>query len=257
MQQEIEVRQQASALGLPIPELEAVAEDGTWFKERYLSGTPLNRLPDSVAHEAIIGASRALHKLLQDTTQEGRISEYAGRLVARAREYVAANPLLDNDRKQALRETLDCLLRQVKALQTTVGGCMLTSLTHGDFQPANILVDERGPWLIDWEYAARRQVGYDALVFGLKSRFPDDLAARLKAFVTEGPDQLESVGCLSWPGVDWRQGEARQLYGSLFLLEELVLHLEENASPCFTKLGNGLSILQNEIVRWVVPARGA
>jgi hypothetical protein len=45
----------------------------------------------------------------------------------------------------------------------------------------------------------------------------------------------------------WQDSRHRLLYGSLFLLEELALRLEENNNPIFVQLDNGLNILQQEI----------
>jgi len=72
-------------------------------------------------------------------------------------------------------ENVMTLTEHVQHILPTVGGQILTALTHGDFQPGNILVDGDRVWLIDWEYSARRQVGYDALVYALCSRFPSPL----------------------------------------------------------------------------------
>ena len=120
-------------------------------------------------------------------------------------------------------------------------------LAHGDFQPANILVDADRLWLIDWEYSGRRQAAYDVLTFMLESRFTRGLSGRLQRLITQGiPD-----GGL-WPDFScyangWQDSRRRLLYGSLFLLEELALRLEENQNPSFVQLDNGLNILQQEI----------
>ena len=253
MQREIEARQQAEELGLPVPPLEAVAEDGTWFREHYVSGTPVNRLANTAeARQAVANAAQALHCLLKHTMQEELLSEYVERLAVQAQAHIAANHLLSEGQKGSLMHTVDDLVAQVNALQLAVGGGILTALTHGDFQPANILVNRDNVWVIDWEYSARRQAGYDALVFVLDSRFPRDLAARLQTFVARGWEGAVSIGDLAWPGVNWQEADGRRLHGALFLLEELVLHLEENANPRFVRLGEGLAIVQEEINRWVV-----
>lgn len=122
----------------------------------------------------------------------------------------------------------------------------MTALTHGDFQPANILVNREGTWLIDWEYSARRQAGYDALVFVLRSRFPAGLATRWRGMVDES-DSMQPLSLADWPGLNWQDASWRRVHGWLFLLEELALHLEENANPCFHSLGEGLLALQAQI----------
>ena len=103
-------------------------------------------------------------------------------------------------------------------------------------------------WLIDWEYSDRRQVGYDALVFMLRARFPRGLADRLQDFVSRGIGGTGPMDVSTWPGGDWDAVERRRLSAALFLLEELALHLEENANSYFLQIGRGLAILSMEII---------
>jgi len=136
---------------------------------------------------------------------------------------------------------------RIKALLPAGGDRLPTVLAHGDFQPANILVDADRLWLIDWEYSGRRQAAYDALTFMLQSRFTRGLSGRLQRFIAQGiPDDG------LWPDFScyangWQDSRSRLLYGSLFLLEEMALRLEENNNPSFVQLDNGLNILQQEI----------
>ena len=247
MQREIEARGRAEGLGLPVPALEAVAEDGTWFRERCVSGTPVNRLADAaVAQQAVTGAAQALHRLLKATMREESLGEYVERLAEQARAHITANHLLSESQKESLMQTVDDLVTQVNALQPAVEDRILSAVTHGDFQPANILVNQDGVWLIDWEYSARRQAGYDALVYTLRSRFPTGLAARLRQML-DGTGATESLPLANWPGLNWQDASRRRIHGLLFLLEELALHLEENANPRFHHLGGGLVVLQAQI----------
>jgi len=75
-------------------------------------------------------------------------------------------------------------------------------------------------------------------------------------FVSQGQDEAASFGDLAWPQANWQEAAGRLLHGVVFLLEELVLHLEENANPRFLRLGEGLTILQQEIIRWVAAGGG-
>ena len=128
---------------------------------------------------------------------------------------------------------------------------LATEVCHGDFQPGNILQDGECYWLIDWEYSARRQLGYDALVYGLQARFPKGLGRRLTAFARG--DLAERDPLLNrWSGVDWTGSPRRRRVSALVLaLEELVLRLEESSVPCFTALDRGLPILVGELAGWL------
>lgn len=257
IQRELEARRMAEQWGLPVPRLKRVAADGTWFSECYVSGTPINRLTDpKTAGDAVISAANALIRLLTHTLEEEALDDHVARLHSRIQALITGSHLLSELQKQELVDSTDALVKQIGGLRSAVGDRILTALTHGDFQPANILVNRDGVWLIDWEYSTRRQAGHDALVFMLGSRLTRNLAARLQRFVTQGPDDGASLGVPAWPGTHWGDAHGRRLHGALFLLEELELHLEENANPRFVRLGAGLAILQQEISRWIMAAGG-
>jgi hypothetical protein len=122
----------------------------------------------------------------------------------------------------------------------------VTAQTHGDFQPANILIDNHMFWIIDWEYASRRQLSFDRLVLRCESRRGAGLARRLQGFVDDQPDMtwLESNASFS-------VRENRQLAATIHLLEELDLRLSENTNICFTQIEDGLTQLTFEIDRWI------
>lgn len=250
MEHEITARTTAEGLGLPVPPLEAVAEDHTWFCERYVSGTPVNRLADTaIARNAVNSMLGQLERLYQATYQEAFLEAYVAQLVEHIEHLMGANALLNEAQLLQLRQGLDGLVRETRRLQPDLGARIGTVLAHGDFQPANILVNGETQWLIDWEYAAQRQRGYDALVFGSSARFPQGLAKRLGAFVEQGPDALAYGGSLCY-GAEYETAAGRRLHATLFLLEELYMHLEENTNPRFTCLGQGLTMLLHEIVAW-------
>ena len=251
---ELEARRLAEQVGLPVPKLESLASDGTWFSERFISGKPINRLADQQeAQNAAFTVAQSLKRLIAATLEEESTQEYANRLQTRIQQHVTASGLLSEEQK---REILNCsraLVRQLRHLGVGMpyAGSIATSLTHGDFQLANILVNANHVWLIDWEYAARRQAAYDAMVFATRSRLPAGLAGRLRDFIERGADAALHRCFDTWPGVNWRDVEHRRLHSLVFALEELALHLEENANPCFVQIGAGLKIIQQELSRWV------
>jgi hypothetical protein len=251
IRREIATRRQAEELALPVPPLVTISEDETWFSERYVSGTPLNRLADPRAAEtALHRARRAVRRLLAETLEQVSLEGYLSSLSDQIERLISQSRLLPEPDKLAHVENARTIAGQIRSLSPAVGGRITTALTHGDFQPANILVDGEQVWLIDWEYAARRQAGYDALVFALQSRFPTGLARRLQGLLDEGeagpPPSLSG-----WPGLDWSDPTARRAHSLLFLLEEWIVHLSENTNPRFLRLGDGLVGLQREIVRWL------
>jgi aminoglycoside phosphotransferase (APT) family kinase protein len=248
LEREIDVRRQAEALGLPVPRLKSVAGDGAWLSEAYVSGAPVNRLQDPTqARAAFDQAHQALRVLHRHTFLEVNSNQYVDLLSAEAHTHIAANALITLGSKRVFFQTLDALVARIKALLPAGANRLPTVLAHGDFQPANILVDADRLWLIDWEYSGRRQAAYDALTWILASRFPRGLSGRLQKLVAQGiPDGglWEDFSCYA---AGWQDSRHRWLYGALFLLEELALRLEESNNPCFMQLDNGLTILQQEI----------
>lgn len=248
MQRDIEARRTAEALGLPVPALQQVGETGLWFKERYLSGTPINRLAsDGERKAAEHTAVAALQHLLEATLHEERIEDYVARQAATARALIASSHLLSIAQRDSLLSVIDQIQGLVAAHQQALVGKIHTALTHGDFQAGNILQNQDGTWLIDWEYSARRQSGYDALVFALGARAPQGLAQRVQALLAG--DEADQASILNtWRGLDWHNRQTRQVYLAIFLLEELALHLEENANSFFLHPSESFLILARELM---------
>ena len=248
MQQELAVRQKASDCGLPVPQLLEVAEDGTWFSEAYLSGTPVNRLPDQSQVAAVQTAYHSLQALHDATAEPTTIEQYALGLRREIGELLHSLKLLTPDDCSRLTMLADALLEQAC---TAPQRFITTVLCHGDFQPANILLNADGPWLIDWEYATRRQAAYDLLVYALSSRFPKGIASRLQAFVHNGLPATVPFSLDQLHRVLAGDSSGRCQQAALFLLEELHQHLCENSQPLFNRSGEGLRLLQTEISQWL------
>ncbi len=246
--QELKARQQAAAHGVPVPELLEAAPEAGWFSEQYVSGTPLNRLADrQQAEQALAEVSERMQSLLAATAVEIPAHTYITTLSAKILARIQTHHLLTAVEKETMAVQTEALAAQ--AVQQTTP--ITTALTHGDFQPANILLNENGVWLIDWEYAARRQISYDALVFGLNTRFPQGLAGRLQRYGDTG-DLAHPVAALAnWPGMGLDVfGRTNQI--TLFLMEELDLTLTELAQPPLTQTGSRLAEKQMTIAAFLM-----
>jgi hypothetical protein len=252
LRRELAGRQAAVACQVPVPDLLEVARGVWWFSERYVSGTPINRLAnDSEAGRAAQVVATALQRLLVATQQPVALEQYLEGLRAQVRREVAGSRILGAVERQVILQQAEALVQAAIELAGVGSKPIVTALTHGDFQPANILLNADGVWLIDWEYSARRQIGYDALVYALAARFPSGLSARLADFTEKGWPLSVAPTVSSWPNLPMQDRSSRELFVLLFLLEELVLHLEENAQPLLLRPGPGLGILQVEIGRWL------
>ena len=248
LQNELNARQKAAGLGILVPTIREVSAEQNWFREDYISGTPLNRLRDEAqVTRAFQAAAGHLQRLAQATLQEERCADYIEKLACRANALVTGSHLLSAAQKGTFAKVLSALLGELDRRKAAYGASMSTVLAHGDFQAANILLNDAGPWLTDWEYSARRQAGYDLLVYRLNARHPKNLARRLQAFVTDESRQ----DAFDPPGLRWQSRADRAFSALLFLLEEWVLHLEENSNPLFFQIGEGLELLAQETTRWL------
>ena len=264
---EIRAREQAESLGIPVPQLAATDVAAGWFREQYVVGTPLNRLSCRQTITSITQrAAGSLQRLAEETRQKTILCDYVDALQASIGRHLNAVLTLENltqtksgtqfqasvhGRAVTAREKLARQVLSGRSADATID----TVQTHGDFQPANILVGEDEFWIIDWEYAARRQALYDTFVFHCQSRHSQigsgcGLAARLREFVNSGWERL--VNAENPPPVHTDIGDRsrRRRHAALFLLEDLDVRLAENTYPRLTALNRGLRQLLNEIESW-------
>lgn len=112
------------------------------------------------------------------------------------------------------------------------------SLTHGDFQPGNVLISSEGGdgmWLIDWEDAAVRASVYDAMTWHLKSRRPEGLRERVKSFMGDDEGSVFELGCGKEVGV------------SLWVIEEWIWLFETSVREGVERLPEGLVVHFREL----------
>lgn len=239
---EVNVRKMAEELGAPAPQMMKSNTAEGWFEERYVLGTPLNRLADLA--EAERGArqiAEAMRPFYTSTLQALPMADYSRGVAGEALQCLERIALVDDTRRNGLREMIGACAQHLERWGEEQ---ISTSLCHGDFQAANLLADGPRTWIIDWEYSRRCQAGYDALVYALDARSSRGLAGRLGEFVA-GNRRLLYAG--SPPGADWNDPTQRARTAWLFLMEELAFHLRENANPQFTRTSLGLAALEQEV----------
>lgn len=237
IRREVEARRTASQFRISTPELLDVAHDFSWFKESYLSGTPINRLPENSAKKSLKEAIRQLQGYYEATRRPSSAAAYAGDLGQNCRALIA---------KGGTKE-----FQVAKKLQRFISShaelAIETSASHGDFQPANILQNESGTWLIDWEYSTRRQLGYDLLVYAAGSRTAKGLAQRLSTLFASSNNWI--LNTIDNPL--WLTAQGQRISIALFLLEELQLRLEESCSSPVLRRDSALDTLCAEINSWL------
>ncbi len=226
---------------LPIPKLLNVDSAGMWYEEQQISALPLNRIDDQdVIDKALLDAKKSLVSLYKKTLVKVNLGNYTQSLYGSCNDLIVRLPsIYTQDDKDRIKDILILLIEGLSKLNEYD---IELVQSHGDFQPANILVDntDQQLYLIDWEYNAQRSVCYDALVFATQCRFPQGLAARVRVILNETD--------ISW---NWCVKNAStkllNLELVIFLIEDLMVRLSELQIPNMISKDNGLDIWINEV----------
>lgn len=226
-----------SGLRLPFaPRMTAVSPKADWFEEDYVAGTPINRL----AQKREEACARRACDFVRDHVAAPTLRQQPARvrLLALAEDICAvqrSTPLLRQ------RTDIVLLASRCKKVVENVFSCadtIATAQVHGDFQAANILIDDDRLWVIDWESTGRRFSAYDPIGLALVGRHPNGLASRLKILLQSSEHHAHAL-LEGWPGISWdRSNRARLLLA--YLVEELEFYVTENSNPLFTRLGEAL-----------------
>ena len=236
---------------LPVPRIRKTAKDESWYSEDLILGTPINRLKDpSRVQAAIRSVTLPLFKLFTKTAEEIETKKYVEDINRRVEEQIRKNKLLQISEREDLQKGIERLFKVVETMIQKGPRKIFLCQTHGDFQPANILVDDRQTWLIDWEYTGIRQIAYDGLVFALKSRFPQGLSNRIMRGITGDLPECQRV-LAEWPHVEWQNKSERHRILALFLIEELDHKMREISNPMFMSLDQGFRTFCEEMKRGI------
>lgn len=225
----------------PVPNVSAVAEDRSWFEAEFVQAVSLNRLPPENPRLPLLEeALRALGAWLELSLRDVDVGHYVAAVERKLQACLLNSPRIDRPE----RVVVEGWVARIKALVTGGGagsdspGLQLVATGHGDFQEGNILVGRDGRvWIVDWECSAERQVAYDFLVLGLRSRFPAGLGGRVQKAV-ESEDW--PISCLPWLPERVSRSLAsraeRRRCLAVFLLEELEWALREISNPLFCRV---------------------
>jgi hypothetical protein len=226
---------------LPTPKLLNVDSEGLWYEEVQVSALPLNRISDrNIKEKALLEAHRDLVNLYGLTLERVNANNYFKSLNKSCYDLVDRLPsVYDQEEKNRIKFVLRRLMANIDA--NSVYRVELVQ-SHGDFQPANILISNSSQqlYLIDWEYTAKRSVYYDALVFSTKCRSPKGLARRVELVMHETD--------ISWKWcVENANAKLSKLDLIVFLIEDLMVRLLELQIPDMINKDSGLEIWSNEV----------
>ncbi len=224
-----------------IPKLFEIDPEQTWFSEEIISGKPINRLNNKRFYlNALENAVNTLNKLYNQTKQNIDSYYYVKKLTNKVNSLLQAN----------FFESIEVdILKIINILQHYIldqnSFTLIIVKSHGDFQPANILLNQAKIWLIDWENATERMMEYDIFTFALKARnlnvFENEF---LKVYNGEKFEFEINLGLIH-KNINVHLREKL----IIFLIENLIFALEQNNNVMFYKrddyLLKYLDILQN------------
>ena len=229
---------------LPIPKLLNVDSLGLWYEEVQISALPLNRIENQdIKDKALLRAQKSLLSLYARTLIKVNIFSYLEALQRTSTDLIIKLPkvYIQKD-KNKIDFILGLLMVDLSKLDDYEINLVLS---HGDFQPANILVDntDQELYLIDWEYSYKRSIYYDALVYESHCRSPKGLSERL-GLILNGADSA-----YDWC-VENTSNKLIKMDLVVFLIEDLIVRLSELQIPNMINKNDGFEVWLNEVEKW-------
>jgi len=234
---------------LPIPKL--LNADNNFYVEEQISVLPINRIENQlIKDKAIKDAQLAMVSLYNINSKSFKVNSILDNILGAIAIALKKLPSVYSDNEKAHINKIANWLQDIVLPFSNENIDIVQS--HGDFQPANIVIDsynESKLYLIDWEYTNKRSFFYDALVFASMSRSPSGLSKRMhNIFIAENQK--------SW---QWCFGTKNNRYKllnwmvAIFLLEDLLVRLQELMIPTLKKSDNGLNIwlIEVEMMGWL------
>lgn len=229
IRKEIELRRQLSMQFQWILPVLRSDEETAIFDEPLLEALPFNRIPSTSRrqriHAQLDSILNELHSCQASAiTSEAYLALKRSQLEAAYTQFASKFPGVRFNLIEQAWIYASEIIRQTSEIQI--------SLTHGDFQPGNLLVaadlSNSGLWLIDWEDAGIRASVYDAMTWTLQSRAPNGLRKRLDAFIQSDIDMPLTLNC------------AKKTAAALWIVEEWIWLLESSAREGITQMPAGL-----------------
>ena len=233
---------------LPGPKIYRSNLTAGWYVEERIQGLPLNRLGDNLRiKNATNSARQSMLHLYKQTSSKVDFLLWRQSVTQKINDALDRLPeIYPSSLRQQVTNSVNNLVSFLVKIHT-VGMMVDTAQSHGDFQPANILIptvsDQRNVYLIDWEYTDKRCRWYDAMVFELNSRSPIGLAGRVHQWLSNEDQAYQSV---EWCGLNKVESFSRYVIFT-FLLEDLLFRLVDTTIPGLRKPDKGFLTFVDEL----------
>ncbi|MDB4110570.1 phosphotransferase [Amylibacter sp.] len=233
---------------LPGPAINSWSFDEGWYQEDRIVGLPIDRVSSCNDRTIALAAAYSfLTKLRKDTNKKVSTTHWAHN---KSKEIDIALDLLPDCYGNKIRNRVNALklwLLEVVTSYPLSNKELDISTTHGDFQPANILVPsptvKENVYLIDWEYSGVRCSHYDLCVYHLNARSPAGLAKRAGLLFGDAASLAEVIASI---GLNQEVASDKNFLLLTFLIEELLFRLNDSNVPNLKKPSCGLKIFLDE-----------
>ena len=190
--------------------------------------------------------------MLSITARPTTVGEYTRSLYEKIQDSLSLIPHIKVD---VARNILNIASTLVASLADNADQEFFVAYCHGDFHQGNILSNGADYWILDWEYSGEKQISYDYLILLLGSRVESGYSSRFLRMITTDLDASNAEVASGWPKMNWQDG--KNIYLTVFLLEELAFYVEENGNPIFYKKADVLEGRCAEFMKIVDSLQGS
>lgn len=186
--------------------------ESNYFREQYIEGKPANRFHESVHKKLIAEASYSLYeKSIKPKSYRVDFETYLSKTLEEIR--LLAPQTFQNCKNLAESEFSSFYADEIEI-----------SVSHGDFQEANILSTNSGFKIIDWEHLGERYFIYDMFTLLSGIRAKKDKARAILSFIGSRSANSAYIKCSS----QGKRPMNLRLVAFIWLLEELHFLLCDN-----------------------------
>ena len=238
-----EIKLRSKFVHRSIPKLIDYDIENGHYTEEKIEGLPLNRFINQKQKSiAFRDSFDCLSKLYNKTRNTIDLQEWLCVLI---KKFTSIESEVHDNKSDKLWSNVYEIYYKLRSIIERNGNLEIsTTITHGDFQPANILRNFKNcnTYLIDWEYSDRRYELYDYFVYCYQTRFPRGLAKRLKN------RNLNYEKCNSFSLLfDKFFNNMDKCILAILLFEDLLVRLGEIYVPSNSENNFGLMIFINEV----------
>ena len=215
--------------------------DLNFYEEDLISAFPLNRISSiSKSREVLDLVYSDLNSIYKSNIHFITIQSFSKKVTAFINNANKNSLHIDNKIISSVNYLLEILNK--KFIESTK---IPITLTHGDFQNSNILVNEHQYFIIDWEFVSNRFLYYDFFTDLFFSRSPIDISSRINKWIG---DYEEEINIENWSNenIFFERISSKIYYVTIFLIEELMFRINENILSNTYK-NPGLEIILEEL----------